>query len=122
MDTLKHPAIVIIDPNEPSASDAMSLLSQMGLDAQVIAGSADALLIQARPRPDLVIVACRKMGAVFHAFLQALKLRQHGGDIAVESSLGQGSRFCVRRPRRPAPRASCKENVHGQDHSDRRGR
>jgi signal transduction histidine kinase len=48
-------------------------------------------------------------------------IRQHGGDIVVESSLGQGSRFCVRLPRRPDPKASCRENVHGQDHSDRRG-
>lgn len=48
-------------------------------------------------------------------------IRQHGGDIVVESSLGQGSRFCVRLPRRPDPDAPCKENVHGQDHSDRRG-
>jgi len=48
-------------------------------------------------------------------------IRQHGGDIVVESSLGQGSRFCVRLPRSPAPRVSRKENVHGQDHSDRRG-
>jgi len=48
-------------------------------------------------------------------------IRQHGGDIVVESSLGQGSRFCVRLPRRPDPKESCRENVHGQDHSDRRG-
>jgi signal transduction histidine kinase len=33
-------------------------------------------------------------------------IRQHGGDIVVESSLGQGSRFCVRLPRRPDPKAS----------------
>jgi signal transduction histidine kinase len=49
-------------------------------------------------------------------------IRQHGGDIVVESSLGQGSRFCVRLPRSPAPRVARKESVHGQDHSDRRGR
>jgi signal transduction histidine kinase len=47
-------------------------------------------------------------------------IRQHGGDIVVESSLGQGSRFCVRLPRKPAPDASGSENVHGQDHSNRR--
>ncbi len=47
-------------------------------------------------------------------------IRQHGGDIVVESSLGQGSRFCVRLPRQPAPAAACNESVHGQDHSDRR--
>jgi signal transduction histidine kinase/FixJ family two-component response regulator len=47
-------------------------------------------------------------------------IRQHGGDIVVESSLGQGSRFCVRLPRRPDPDVPCPENVHGQDHSDRR--
>jgi len=47
-------------------------------------------------------------------------IRQHGGDIVVESSLGQGSRFCVRLPRTPPPGISRSENVHGQDHSDRR--
>jgi PAS domain S-box-containing protein len=33
-------------------------------------------------------------------------IRQHGGDIVVESSLGQGSRFCVRLPRTPVSSAS----------------
>jgi len=48
-------------------------------------------------------------------------IRQHGGDIVVESSLGQGSRFCVRLPREPAPADPRIENAHGQNHSDRRG-
>jgi signal transduction histidine kinase len=48
-------------------------------------------------------------------------IRQHGGDIVVESSLGQGSRFCVRLPRMPAPGSSYSENIHGPDRSDRRG-
>jgi signal transduction histidine kinase/DNA-binding NarL/FixJ family response regulator len=47
-------------------------------------------------------------------------IRQHGGDIVVESSLGQGSRFCVRLPRSPAPEAPGSETAYGQDHSDRR--
>ena len=47
-------------------------------------------------------------------------IRQHGGDIVVESSLGQGSRFCVRLPRRPASEAPGSATAYGQDHSDRR--
>jgi PAS domain S-box-containing protein len=30
-------------------------------------------------------------------------VRQHGGDMVVESSLGQGSRFCIRLPSQPSP-------------------
>jgi len=41
-------------------------------------------------------------------------IRQHGGDVVVESSLGQGSRFCVRLPRKPAPAAAAGENPHGR--------
>lgn len=89
MDTQKHPAIVIIDPNESSASVARSLLSQMGLDAQVIPGPADALLVQARLRLDLVIAACRKIGADFHAFLQALKLRNPNVEAIVACPAAQ---------------------------------
>jgi signal transduction histidine kinase len=33
-------------------------------------------------------------------------IRQHGGDIVVESSLGQGSRFCMRLPRQAPKPAS----------------
>jgi signal transduction histidine kinase/DNA-binding NarL/FixJ family response regulator len=40
-------------------------------------------------------------------------IRQHGGDIVVESSLGHGSRFCIRLPRKPAPTSTCNEKVHG---------
>jgi PAS domain S-box-containing protein len=41
-------------------------------------------------------------------------IRQHGGDVVVESSLGRGSRFCVRLPRTPAPAAAAGENPHGR--------
>jgi two-component system NtrC family sensor kinase len=33
-------------------------------------------------------------------FIAGKIIRQHGGDIVVESSIGQGSRFCMRLPRK----------------------
>jgi len=48
-------------------------------------------------------------GTGLDLFIADKIIRQHGGDIVVELSLGPGFRFCVRLPREPARGAP-----HGQ--------